>query len=209
MLRRHRNYLALTTALLVVVWLIAWGGYRWAQNARVTGEKVQAYLQSVDLRQLPQKDRAQALNRLAAQLNALSPEERRKARLDSEWERWFKDMTEEEKVDFLEATVPTGFKQMLESFEQLPEDKRKRAIETAYRRLREAQEQIASGNRPAPGTPPAPYLSEEFRQRIIKLGLKAYYSESSAQTKAELAPLLEEIQGLMERNPGYVLGHGH
>jgi hypothetical protein len=209
MLSRHRNFVALATALLAVVWLIAWGGYRWAQNARVTGEKVQIYLQSVHLRQLSQPDRVQALQSLAAQLNALSPEERRKARLDSEWERWFQDMTEEEKADFLEATVPTGFKQMLESFEQLPEDKRKRAVETAYKRLREAQGQIASGNRPAPGPQPAAYLSEELRQRIIKLGLKAYYSESSAQTKAELAPLLEEIQGIMERNPGYVLGHGH
>jgi hypothetical protein len=209
MLNRHRKFVALATALLAVVWLMAWGGYRLAQHARVTGEKVRAYLQSVHLGQLPKQDRAQALQRLAAQLNALSPEERRQARLDAEWERWFKEMTEPEKADFLEATVPTGFKQMLEAFEQLPEDKRKRAIETAYKRLREGQERIGAGNRPVPGAQAPPYLSEELRQRIIKLGLKAYYSESSAQTKAELAPLLEEIQGIMERNPGYVLGHGH
>jgi hypothetical protein len=193
------------------VWFIAWGGYQLAQKARVTGEKVQAYLQSTDLRKLSANERSRALQKLAGQLNALSPEERRKARLDSEWERWFKEMTEAEKGDFLEATVPTGFQQMLDAFEQLPEDKRKRAIEAAYKRLREAQEQIASGQPPArgPGAPAPPYLSDELRQRIIKLGLKAYYSQSSAQTKAELAPLLEEIQGIMERNPGYVLGRGH
>ena len=209
MLSRHRNFVALSAALLAVVWLVAWGGYRLAQKARVTGEKVRAYLRSVDLRQLPSSARAPALQHLAAQLNALSPEERRQARLEAEWERWFREMTETEKAEFLEATVPSGFKQMLDSFEQLPEDKRKRAIETAFKRLREAQEQMASANRPSHGADGPPYFSEELRQRVIKLGLKTYYSQSSAQTKVELAPLLEEIQGVLERNPGYVLGHGH
>ena len=53
-------------------------------------------------------------------LNSLSMEDRRHARLNRVAWNWFNDMTEEEKGEFLEATMPSGFKQMLTAFEQMP-----------------------------------------------------------------------------------------
>ena len=178
------------------IWLVALAGYRIAKNAKMTAEKVKAYAESVDISKLTGAARAKAIRELADKLNALTLEERRKARLERAAWSWFDQMTEEEKARFLEATMPTGFKQMLTSFEQLPEEKRRRAIDDALRRLKEARGQFGAG--PGRGTNSPPVLSDELQARIRTIGLKAYYSQSSAQTKAELAPVLEELQRVME-----------
>ena len=189
-------------ALLAAAWLFAWGGYKFAQSRRVTAEKVAQYLRSVDLAQLSGDARAAALRDLARKMNALSVEERRRARFAGDWDKWFGAMTEAEKAAFLDATLPSGFKQMLTSFEQLPEDKRRRAVDDAIRELKRARATIEKEEPEfivgASGTNQPPELSEELQQRVVTLGLKSIYSDSSAQTKAELAPLLEEMQRSME-----------
>lgn len=166
----------------------------------MTAEKVKAYAESVDISKLSGAARATAIKALEDKLNALSLEERRKARFDREASSWFDRMTEDEKAAFIDATMPTGFKQMLTSFEQLPEEKRRKAIDDALKHLREARDQLASGgggvNQGGPNSQPV--LSPELQAQVRTIGLKTLYSQSSAQTKAELAPVLEELQRVME-----------
>jgi len=163
----------------------------------MTADKVRAYATSVDLSKLSGDARADALRRLAEMLNALSMEERRKARMDRLTWIWLNAMTEEEKAAFIEATMPTGFKQMIAAFEQLPDDKRKQTIDDAIRRLREGGGRPGMGPRGQGTNAPSP-LSAELQAKVQTIGLKTFYSQSSAQTKAELAPLLEEMQHVMQ-----------
>jgi hypothetical protein len=184
---------------ILVVWVVAVAAYRYARNARVTAEKVKLYAESVNLGGLSGESRAKAIRKLADMLNALSIEERRKARLERVAGAWFDQMTEEEKGAFIEATMPTGFKQMLAAFEQLPDDKRRRTVDDALRHLREEQNRLQAGEGdPNAGTNGQPVLSPELQAKIRTIGLKTFYSQSSAQTKAELAPVLEELQHVME-----------
>ena len=182
------------------IWLVALAGYRIARNAKMTAEKVRAYAESVDISKLSGDARAKALRELADKLNALSLEERRKARLERQAWSWFDKMTEEEKAAFIEATMPTGFKQMLTSFEQLPDEKRRKTIDDALKRLKETRDQVAggAGDPNQRGTNSPPILSDELQAKVRTIGLKTFYSQSSAQTKAELAPVLEEMQRVME-----------
>ena len=182
------------------IWLVALAGYRIARNAKMTAEKVKAYAGSVDISKLSGAARAKAIQELEDKINALSLEERRKARLDREAASWFDRMTEDEKAGFIEATMPTGFKQMLTSFEQLPEEKRRKAIDDALRHLKEARDQMAGspGGGNQDGANAQPVLSPELQAKVRTIGLKTLYSQSSAQPKAELAPVLEELQRVME-----------
>jgi hypothetical protein len=200
MLNRRWRPVLLCGLVVLGVWVLALTGYTFAKSRKVTVERVRAYVESVDLSKLSAVDRAKAIRKLADMLNALSLEERQRARLERlSWE-WFGQMSEEEKAGFIDATMPTGFKQMLSSFEQLPEEKRRKTVDDAVRRLRETQKRVqaADSEDGAPGTNGPPVLSDELQAKIRSIGLQTFYSQSSAQTKAELAPVLEELQRVME-----------
>jgi hypothetical protein len=187
-------------AALMAVWLAALGGYALSDHFKMTGEKLRAYLQGLDLSKLSGAARAKALRELADKINALPPDQRRQARVDRLWSQWFGEMTEEEKGQFLDATLPSGFQQMLVSFEQQPAEKRQKAIDDAIKRLREARDNPPpKSNPPDPNdTNAPPVLSEDLQKKVTTIGLSSVYGSSSAETKAELAPLLEEIQKNME-----------
>ena len=199
-MRQRCRYIILAVFTLVFVWLAAWAGYTMAKNSKMTAVKLRTFVESTDLGKLHGAERAKAIQKLANKLNALSAEERRRMRMGNMAGRWFEEMTEEEKESFIEATMPTGFKQMIAAFEQLPEEKRRKTIGDVITRLHEAREKIAAGE-PGQiserGQTNVLVLSKGLEEKVRMVGLKTFYSQSSAQTKAELAPVLEELQNVM------------
>src|SRR5712671_3316327 len=139
MLTQRWRPVLFTLLAMLGIWAVAIAGFRIARNAKVTADSVRAYVEKTDLSKLRGEERAKALRKLADMLNRLSIEERRQARMERLVAGWFNEMTEEEKAGFIEATMPTGFKQMLTAFEQLPEDKRRKAVDDALRRLKESE----------------------------------------------------------------------
>ena len=200
MLDRRWRPVLISGAVVLGLWVAVLIGYSIANSRHMTVDKVRAYIQSVDLDKLSGPKRAKAIRQLADMLNALSLEERQKARFERLTGNWLAKMNEEEKGTFIEATMPTGFKQMLTSFEQLPEEKRRKTIDDTLRRVRQTQARLqTSGEEDGQfDTNAPPLISEELQAKIRTIGLKTFYSESSAQTKAELAPVLEELQRSME-----------
>jgi hypothetical protein len=188
----------LAVVAVVGIWIVAAAGYYIAQSLKVTADKVRAYAESVDLNQLSAADRARALKKLADELNSLSLAERQQLQMNRVTEKWFAEMTEAEKEAFIEATMPTGIKQMLAAFEQQPEEKRRQQIDDALKRLHDQSGNTANGNQTNGGGTNRPPISPELEAKMRTVGLQSFYSQSSAQTKAELAPLLEEMQRAME-----------
>ncbi|HKI68667.1 MAG TPA: hypothetical protein VKA67_03705 [Verrucomicrobiae bacterium] len=194
MFSQRRRFVAWAVATIIGIWLVVGAGHWYFQNLKMTVDKVRAYVTSVDLSQLTGAVRAKAIKELEDKLNALSYEERQKLRANHLINNWFEQMTEAEKEQFVEATLPTGFKQMINAFQQLPEEKRQRLVDNAIKRLRTANNGGPNGG----GTNAPPPISPAVEAKIRTIGLKTFYSHSSAETKAELAPLLEELQRQME-----------
>ena len=192
---------AIALAVLATAWGLAFGGFSLARHLKPTPERVRAFLHSVDFSKLTGPQRAEVLRKLAKMLNALTLEERREARLDGEMAKWFAAMTDAEKTGFMEATMPSGFQQMFTAFEQMPADKRRKAVDDSVKRMREQREKaaqagpedVASADTGKPAELPA-----ELREKAVQIGLKTFYDTGSAQMKAELAPMLEEMQRSME-----------
>ena len=197
MFNRRYRFVVWAVASIVGIWLVASAGHWFLEHRKMTADRVRAYADSLDFSALTGDARAKALKDLEDMLNALSYEERQKLRNDKLMKDWFANMTDEEKAQFIESTMPTGFKQMIGAFEQMPEDKRKAMIDIAMNNLR-AQNAARSGNPALAGTNGPPPISPELEAKIRTIGLNSFYSQSSAQTKAELAPLLEEMQRNME-----------
>lgn len=197
----------IAVSVFVAVWVVAITGFVLARNAKVTVEKIVTSLHDTDLSSLSPEERLKRLKKLAAMLNALGYEDRRRARMDDEWGRLFKQMTDAEKEQFLEDTLPTGFKQMMTAFEEMPEDKRQKAVSEAIKRMKKAREEqdteMASAGdekskEKAKRREREPELTPELQAKVMKMGLNSFYKDSSAQTKAELAPFMEELQKTME-----------
>ncbi len=198
MLNQRRKFVILAISAIVGIWVVVWAAQAYFAHIKMTADKVRAYIASVDFGKLTGDARAKALKELEDKLNALSYEERQKLRGEHLIGDWFAQMTEDEKAQFIEATMPTGFKQMIGAFEQLPEDKRKRMVDDALKNLREQNQRMANGtdvSAPATNGPP---ISPELEAKVRTIGLNTFYSQSSAETKAELAPVLEELQHAME-----------
>jgi hypothetical protein len=198
---RQRRFLICAVATIIGIWVLAMAGHSYLESLKMTAQKVQAYMESVDLARLTGEARANAIKELEDKLNALTYEERQRLRLQHLVDKWFNEMTEEEKSQFVEATMPTGIKQMISAFENLPDDKRRRLIDNTLNNLRNANDRPSrlqnSTNAPAGGTN-APIISPQLEAQIRNIGLKTFYSQSSAETKAEMAPVLEELQHQMQ-----------
>jgi len=71
-------------------------------------------------------------------------------------------------------------------------------VDQAIKQMQDAREKMAAtGQAPPPGTN-GMVLSPELQDKVTTIGLQSFYSQSSAETKAEMAPLLEEMQRTME-----------
>jgi preprotein translocase subunit SecA len=174
---------------LVVVWLVAGGIIFWARSVKPTPEKLVRYLDAHPVTGASARDEASMVDKVAAQLNQLTYEQRREMRMSKKLDTFFRSLAPDQRSRFLDLTLPAGFKQMMDSLNKMSHEKRKEFVDKALADMRKHQDdEIAPEQR----------QFDANSEKIVNQGFKSFYSDASAETKMDMAPLIEQFQRNME-----------
>lgn len=164
---------------LVAVWVIAGGFIYWARSSQPTVESITAYLGKADLA----ANRPKVIGRVESMLNELSFEDRQRLNRSGVTRKFFLSLRPDEQGAFLDATLPAGFKQLMDAFNKMEPAKRKRLLDNALAEMKKHE-----------GDAPRPLEDDKVAQRVVDQGLRSFYTDANADVKLDLAPLIEQMQ---------------
>jgi catalase len=127
-------------------------------------------------------------------LNAMEAEEVAKLAEQEEDDprrNFFGELNGEEQIFFLEQRIGRAFQQMMQTFNEMDREERKQMVDRALSRIR-SEEGVGRD-----GQNRFEEADREIAERIAEAGLQSYLSDASAETKIDLAPLMEELQSVM------------
>jgi len=186
-------FFAKVGVVLALIWGVVWGVMSLTGVFRETPEKVISYMEKNPLSEEEDPDkRRKIIGTLADKLNQLdhiqigdfqgNPERDR-----TRGENFFKNMTPEEQLFFMEKRIGKAFNQMMNAFNEMERDERKQLVERTLKRMRDDDGERVQLQRLEESDPAA-------TEKIVNEGLRAYYQEATAETKLDLAPLMEQMQ---------------
>jgi hypothetical protein len=176
-----------TGALIAAVWLVAAVVIHFANASQPTAASVTAYVHSIDLDSLQGEARARAIERMEKMVNRISFEDRQQLDRERIGREFLHKLTPAEQDAYLDATLPTGFQQLMDSFNKMDPVRRKQIVSDALARMKEHEGQ---------GRPPG--ADSNIAQHVIDQGLKSFYRDANADVKLDLAPLVEQMQRNLE-----------
>ena len=180
---RMRPYWTKTALLLALLWGVIGGAIWIVRKNRATPERIAEFVGANTLEGKAPADRAKLIEEVAKRVNSLEYEQRREMDKQRKLEKFWLGLTAEEKGRYLDRVLPSGFKQMMESFNKMEPGKRRKMVQEAVDDLREhcGDRERRDANDPA------------FR-KIIDQGLKSFYSDATIDAKMDALPFLEALE---------------
>lgn len=182
-----RRFVMHAVIALALVWSAVAATSRLVDASIPTAGKLLAYIGSEPFASEP---RARVVERVASdyvRLPFLQKRELRAAGAGGEFESFLAGLTNEEKSDFIERSLPRGFRELLDGFGRMDERERVKNLE---RSRRELLENIADS--------PAKLLMETAGPALIKQisekGLGTFYDSLPPDAKLQLLPMIEQMQ---------------
>ena len=184
-----KNDLLKVGLTLVAIWALAAGIIAWARSAKPTAKSVAAYIQENNLAALSGDRRTKTIHKVEDMLNRIPLDERQELQRRKITRTFFEAMTPAEREAFLDATLPDGFRQLMESFNRMNPADRKRIVDNALTEMKKHE-----------GEQPPERSAEDARlaQHVVDQGLRSFYKDADSDVKLDLAPLIEQMQRNMQ-----------
>ena len=181
---RRRRPISIIAAAVAGIWVIV-AGVTWAARAaETTPADVRAFLDGAD------PAAPGFVDDLSRRVNRLPPGSRFDDGLGRDLRDAFAAMDADQRAAYLDATLPRGFDQMMEAINAMPGDERRKLVDGALARLEEDLGQ----DRPEE-------LDDASLSKIVDEGMKSYLSDTSAEAKLDLQPLVAKMQEVLRAPP--------
>jgi hypothetical protein len=204
----HRDVILKATLVLFVVWASVWGIRSYAETRKITAERLNREVAAARFAdwsdQASPPDRAEAARRekelrnIAGLVNRLDFQEREKNRENRAGENFFRKLAPDEKSLFIELTIVESMSRFMESLDAMKPEQRKKFVEQGMKEIQSGrtEEEMARTDE----------LGADLLDKISQQGMRAYFDKSSADTKLDLAPLMEAMNETMQGLRGNEFG---
>jgi hypothetical protein len=181
---------------LVALWVVVLGAIHFLHLLVPTAASTTAWVNRQDWSPLTPEERAKRLADLANQMNQMSFDERQKLLARRGLQPLMTQMSEDERLSLMDQTLSRGFAQAIEAINRMKVDDRRRLVTQAVENMKRWDDQQQG---------PRPGMSDAAMQKVIQTGFSSYLQNASAETKLDLAPLIEQMQinmqGLVNQGP--------
>ncbi|MEP2776654.1 MAG: hypothetical protein ABJQ29_10700 [Luteolibacter sp.] len=193
-------------AVLALVWAVVFAVRSFAAGKKVTAERLDREVRELALEDWSEnagsgaeaKEREKEIRRVADMVNQLDFAEREKNRDSRTGEDFYGRLSPREKELFVDLTIVETMGRFMEALDQMPEEQRKSFVERGLAEI--------NNGRTAEEMERASEMDGELLSKISSEGMKAYFEKASADTKLDLAPLMEAMNELMQGLRGNEFG---
>lgn len=204
----RRDVILKAALVLLVVWASVWGIRSYAETRKITAERLNREVAAARFAdwsdQASPPDRAEAARRekelrnIAGLVNRLDFQEREKNRENRAGENFFRKLAPDEKSLFIELTIVESMSRFMESLDAMKPEQRKKFVEQGMKEIQSGrtEEEMARTDE----------LGADLLDKISQQGMRAYFDKSSADTKLDLAPLMEAMNETMQGLRGNEFG---
>ena len=195
-----------TLLALALVWGVVWGIRTWAGSRKITAERVNHEMVEAGFADWSEHSgdsneaerREKKIREIAEMANRLDFQEREKNRENRSGEEFFRKLDDKEKELFVDLTIMESMNRFMTALDELKPAERRRFVQQGLKEIEEGKtaEEMAR----------AEAMGKDLLDRISQEGMRAYFEKASADTKLDLAPLMEAMNEVMQGIRGNEFG---